>query len=70
METNIVGLDLTGATCNASQFASLARDKDLWISALGPTYVRLVTHRDVNDPQIERACSILQELLKSAFVAK
>ena len=70
VETNIVGLDLTGATCNASQFASMAREKNLWVSALGPTFVRLVTHRDVNDLQIERACSILQELLQGAFVAK
>ena len=70
VETNIVGLDLTGATCNASQFASMAREKNLWVSALGPTFVRLVTHRDINDLQIERACSILQELLQGAFVAK
>lgn len=70
METNIVGLDLTGASCSASQFASLAREKNLWISALGPTFVRLVTHRDINDVQIERAASILQDLLKSSFMAK
>jgi threonine aldolase len=70
VETNIVGLDLTGASCSASQFASLAREKNLWVSALGPTFVRLVTHRDINDLHIERASSLLQDLLKSAFMAK
>jgi len=70
VETNIVGLDLTGAQLSAAQFATNAREKGLWFSALGPTYVRLVTHRDVNDSQIERASSILQVLLNGAFVAK
>jgi threonine aldolase len=70
VETNIVGLELTGAQLSAAQFAANAREKGLWISALGPTFVRLVTHRDVNDSQIERAASILQDLLNSAFVAK
>jgi threonine aldolase len=70
VETNIVGLNLQGSHQTAAQFAASARDKGLWIGALGPTFVRLVTHRDINDSQIDRAASILQELLKRAFVAK
>ena len=70
VETNIVGLELQGAAQSAAQFASSARERGLWISALGPTFVRLVTHRDINDSQIERASSILQDLLKNAFVSK
>lgn len=70
VETNIVGLELQGAAQSAAQFASSARERGLWISALGPTFVRLVTHRDINDSQIERASSILQDLLKDAFVSK
>lgn len=70
VETNIVGLDLKGSHQTAAQFAASAREKGLWIGALGPTFVRLVTHRDINDSQIERAASILQELLQRAFVAK
>lgn len=70
VETNIVGLDLTGASQNATDFAASAREKGLWVSALGPTFVRLVTHRDVNDSHIERASEILQGLLERAFVTK
>lgn len=70
VQTNIVGLDLKGAGQSAAQFAASAREKGLWISALGPNYVRLVTHRDINDGHIERATTILQELLKRAFVTK
>lgn len=70
VETNIVGLELQGAAQSAAQFASGARERGVWISALGPTFVRLVTHRDINDSQIERASSILQDLLKDAFVSK
>jgi len=69
VETNIVGLNLTGATQTASQFAAHAKEKGLLISALGPTFVRLVTHRDVDDLQVQDAAAILQDLLKSAFVA-
>ena len=69
VETNIVGLNLTGATQTASQFAARAKEKGLLISALGPTFVRLVTHRDVDDSQVQDAGAIMQDLLKSAFVA-
>ena len=69
VETNIVGLNLTGATQTASQFAAQAKEKGLLISALGPTFVRLVTHRDIDDSHVQNAAAILQDLLKSAFVA-
>lgn len=70
VETNIVGLDLSGAQQSAAEFAASARERGLWISALGPTFVRLVTHRDIKDDQIQRAAAILQDLLNRAFVAK
>jgi hypothetical protein len=40
------------------------------VSALGKSYLRLVTHMDIDDEANERACAILQELLKRAFMAK
>jgi threonine aldolase len=70
VQTNIVGLDLTGSIQSAADFAASAREKGVWISALGPTFVRLVTHRDISDSQIERASDILQDLLKRAFMTK
>lgn len=70
IETNIVGLDLTSTTWTAADFAGKAREESVWVSALGPKYVRLVTHLDIDDQGIERAVEVLQRLLKSAFVSK
>jgi len=69
VDTNIVGLDLVGAKLSATEFANTAKTEGLLISALGPNYVRLVTHMDVTATQIQRASEILQSLLKRAFVA-
>ncbi len=69
VQTNIVSLDLRGASQSAAEFATAAREKGLWIGALGPTFIRLVTHRDIDDSQVQRGAEILQALLKRAFVA-
>jgi threonine aldolase len=70
IETNIVGLDLDGSTWSAAEFADAAKKEGLWVSALGPKYVRLVTHLDVSDQAIKSAIEILKKLLERAFVAK
>ncbi len=64
VETNIVGLDLGIMPFTATEFAKHCRDAGLLISALGPKYVRLVTHLDFDDTQCEQAI----EILKKAFV--
>lgn len=69
VDTNIVGLELMGSSMSAAEFAAAAKAEGLWVSALGPTYLRLVTHMDVNEKQIYNACEILQRLLKRAFMA-
>jgi threonine aldolase len=53
VETNIVGLDLSGAGITAAEFASRCREAGLWISALGKSYARLVTHLDFDDAQCD-----------------
>jgi threonine aldolase len=68
VETNIVGLDLSGAKISASDFAANAKAEGLLISALGPDYVRLVTHMDLTNQQMQRASEILQSLLQRAFM--
>ena len=62
VHTNIVGLELAGLSISASEFASKAREKGLWVSALGPKYVRLVTHLDFDDAQRDEAIEIFKEL--------
>lgn len=68
VETNIVGLDLAGAKMSASDFAVSAKQEGLLVSALGPNYVRLVTHMDVSDSQIDEACEKLTKLLVNSFM--
>ena len=60
VETNIVGLDLSQAGITAAEFASRTKEAGLWISALGKSYARLVTHLDFDDAQCDEAISILQ----------
>lgn len=67
--TNIVALDISGAKINASQFAVAAKEKGVLLSALGPNFVRLVTHLDLDDAATEKAVDVLKELLQSSFVA-
>lgn len=63
--TNIVGLDLAGINISAAELALRCKELGLWISALGPKYVRLVTHLDFDDAQ----CAEAIEILKKALVA-
>ena len=55
VDTNIVGLDLTHAGITAADFAARCKENGLWISALGKTYARLVTHLDFDDAQCDEA---------------
>ena len=70
VETNIVALNIAGASVSASEFALLAKEKGVLVSALGPTFVRLVTHMDIDDEMSAKSAAILAELLNSVFVAK
>ncbi len=64
VETNIVGLELSQAGITASDFAARCKENGLWISALGKTYARLVTHLDFDDAQCEQAIAIMLKILK------
>ena len=70
VETNIVALNLSGAKVSAPEFAALAKEKGVLVGALGPTFVRLVTHMDIDNAMSQRASEILSALLNSVFVAK
>jgi threonine aldolase len=64
VETNIVVLDLAPTSWSAAQLAAEAREQGVLISALGPTFVRLVTHLDVDDEATDRAGEVLAALLR------
>ncbi len=63
VDTNIVGLDLTHAGITAADFAARCKENGLWISALGKTYARLVTHLDFDDAQCDEAIAAMVKSL-------
>ena len=70
VETNIVLIDLSGSAMDAATFVNEAKTRSVWVSALGPNSIRLITHLDVDDRGVEQACDVLGNLLHKAFVAK
>jgi threonine aldolase len=65
VETNIVVLDLAPTAWSAAALASAARAEGVLLSALGPTFARLVTHLDVDDDGLAHALEVLGRLLRS-----
>jgi threonine aldolase len=65
VETNIVVLDLAPTAWTAAALAAAAREEGVLISALGPTFARLVTHLDVDDDGLGHAAAVLTRLLRA-----
>ena len=68
VQTNIVVLDLTAGP-GAAALAAAARERGVAVSVLGATTARLVTHLDVDDAGVDRACEVLSELLRGSGAA-
>ncbi|HEY2299330.1 MAG TPA: GntG family PLP-dependent aldolase [Jatrophihabitans sp.] len=60
-QTNIVVLHVE----NAAAVAAKARDEGVLVSALGPQFLRLVTHLDVDDAGVQRAIEVLAPLVSA-----
>ena len=67
--TNIVGIELGSLNIDSATFVQAAKDEGVWVGAIGPKYVRLVTHLDLTDELVERAAAVLADLLQKALVA-
>lgn len=63
VETNIVGLELAETGISAADFAARCKEQGLWVSALGKSYARLVTHLDFDDAQCDEAIVIMKKVL-------
>jgi threonine aldolase len=57
--TNIVVLHVD----DAATVAAKAREEDVFVSALGPRFLRLVTHLDIDDAGVKRAIEVLAPLV-------
>jgi threonine aldolase len=63
VDSNIVGLNLKSHRLNASEVSAALREEGVLSGALGPKYLRLVTHLDVSTEQIEIAATKLVKIL-------
>ena len=69
VETNIVALDLSRLNITANDLNNQLKEAEILASALGPKFLRVVTHLDITDSDIEKILDVLPKLLKRAFVA-
>jgi len=67
VDTNIVVIDLVGAKKSAAEVNAELKAAGILGSALGPKFLRLVTHLDITDSDIDEVNSKLPEILKGAF---
>lgn len=65
VQTNIVGIDLTAISLNASEVAAQLKADGILTGPLGPKYLRLVTHSDLGEEEIHRAKDRIVALIKS-----
>jgi len=69
VDTNIVGLDITSMKITAVQLSEQLKASGILASALGPKYLRVVTHLDLTDSDIEKVNQVLPQLLQRALVS-
>ena len=67
--TNIVALDLSALSVTAQELNSQLKENGILASALGPNFLRLVTHLDFTDADLAKVLEVLPNLLKRALVA-
>jgi threonine aldolase len=70
VETNIVALDLRDHKVSAAEFNEKLKGEGILASALGPKFLRFVTHLDFDDAQLAKVIEVLPKLLKSTLVVK
>ena len=62
-DTNIVALDVSKFPFDAAQYTAILKENEVLAGALGKNFVRLVTHMDLTDADIEAVCQILKRTL-------
>ncbi len=69
VKTNIVALDLSKLSISAPELNLQLKEVGILTGALGPNFLRVVTHLDITDLDMEKILKILPDLLKRALVA-
>ena len=70
VETNIVALNLAKFNISASELSQELKIEGILTGALGPKFLRLVTHLDITQADMDKVLTILPPLLKRSLVAK
>jgi threonine aldolase len=63
-DTNIIMMDVVREDLTPVEVESFLAERGVWLLATGPRRLRAVTHLDVDDAGIERACVAFEELAK------
>jgi threonine aldolase len=66
VDTNIVIFEITAGLPDAQAVVGRARERGVLLNAVGARKIRAVTHLDVDRAAVERAASVLGELLRAA----
>ncbi|MBI1745903.1 MAG: aminotransferase class V-fold PLP-dependent enzyme [Acidobacteria bacterium] len=67
VQTNIVMCRLTRTAWSATELAGALKERGVLVGALSEDRVRLVTHHDVNDEQIQLAVEIIQSVWRERW---
>lgn len=67
--TNIVAIDVTGCSRTAGELVAELAEDGILAGAMGSKLLRLVTHMDFDDQQLDRVLELLPDLLKRSLVA-
>jgi threonine aldolase len=54
---------------SAAQLSEQLKASGILASALGPKYLRMVTHLDLTDADVEKVTQVLPQLLQRALVS-
>lgn len=66
VQTNIVGIDLTPLKRSSQEIAEELKAKNVLTGALGPKYLRLVTHGDLSSEAIDQAREQISTVLRAS----
>jgi threonine aldolase len=69
VETNIVALNLSGTSITANELNNQLKEAGILAAALGPKFLRIVTHLDITETDLAKILEVLPKLLKRALVA-
>ena len=64
VQTNIIVMEVKGARYTATQVVEKLKERGILILAIGPTWLRIVTHLDVSEEDIRKAIGVFNEIFR------